>query len=297
MRVLRFWAGVIRHLKFGPTVLLDYLKNWRKEWSLERTSNQSEASSLSDNDSYTTIVSLASEERWADFRSNVEYKDVLEHVSYTLGSQYLAKLESWRKLQQSCDSELAKHFSKIGNPPVWTFHVGPKKMRLNTTYLRYLHVARSLEEKFGALDELRVCEIGIGFGGQASVLNDIFNPKLITLFDLPPVLNLAKRFHSNTSPSGCFEYLDGRDPSPVKPDLLISNYAFSELQRTVQSAYLEKVVSAAPRGYMMWNLLSERHLGGLTLRDFLREIPTATVEDEEPKSFSGNVLVTWDKSK
>lgn len=293
LNISRFLTGYLRHLRFGPTILNDYVVNARKGWSVNRTGGRGEASSLSDNDSYTSIVELAAEERWHDFRSNVEYQDVLEHVSFALGSSYLAGLKHWPRFQRSCNSELAQKFSEIGNPPVWTFQIERRHVRLNTTFLRYLHVARLLEERFGTLTDLRICEIGIGFGGQASVIQDLYNPKSIALFDLPPVLHLAKRFHSEASPEGRFEYEDGRTPSAVTTDLLISNYAFSELQRSVQEAYLEQVVSKAPRGFMMWNLLSERQLGGITPAEFLKTIPNAKIEDEKPLSFKGNVLVTW----
>lgn len=79
----------------------------------------------------------------------------------------------------------------------------------------------------------------------------------------------------------------------MKTDLLLSNYAFSELRRSVQKAYLERIVSHLPRGFMVWNLLSERHLGGLSLEEFLRYVPNANVEDEQPTSIKGNVLITW----
>lgn len=198
--IFQFWTGYLRHLRFGPTILKEYVENRRKEWSLDLIGGHSQASSRSDNDKYTSIVEMAAGDRWCDFRSNVEYKDVLEHVSYALGSSYLAALRNRARFQKSCDSELAHKFSVIGNPPVWTFQLHHKLLYLNTTCQRYLHVAQMLEERFGALKHFSVCEIRIGFGGQASVLHDIYEPKSITLFDLPSVLDLAKRFHSEASP-------------------------------------------------------------------------------------------------
>lgn len=290
---MKLILGSFRHLRYGPTITFDFLKNAHNVWTLDSSNAKHAVSSLSDNDSYGEIVRLASGERWGDFRSNREYQDVLEHVSYSLACRYLMELGSWNKTLEMLDSDLAAKFSQIGKPPVYRFRIEEKRRPLNPTYLRYLHVAQLIEAKFGSLEEVRVCEIGIGFGGQAAVLARALNPKEIALYDLPEVLSLAKRFLDETSPRAGLSFFDGRNPQQLEADLILSNYAFSELQRSVQLEYMEKVVSNAPRGFMMWNRLSERELGGLSLEEFLKFIPQAEVEHESPKSYAGNVLITW----
>lgn len=286
-------AGIFRHLRFGPATVRDFLNNTRLEWSLSSVAPNDAGTSLSDNQSYGAIVELASKERWSDFRSNKEYMDVLEHVSFQLGSKYLRELRGWKRLPEMLESKLSTDFARIGKPPIWRFSFQGHTKVLNPTYLRYLHVAKLVNEQFGDISSLKVCEIGVGFGGQAAVFSNALRPKQIALFDLPHVLILAKRFLNETCPQGSFDFHDGRDPKKIKADLVVSNYAFSELQRSIQLQYLDRFVSNSPRGFMMWNRLSEHELGGLSIAEFLKFIPNAVVVDEWPRSFRGNVLITW----
>ena len=62
---------------------------------------------------------------------------------------------------------------------------------VSPTTLRYLKVANDLETLFSSLDGLRICEIGVGYGGQCRVLDAMFAVKSYTLVDLRPVLELA----------------------------------------------------------------------------------------------------------
>lgn len=215
MNPVKVVVGVARHLRYGPATTLDFLKNVLDEWTLSSTTEKRALSSLSDNDSYGEIVRLASGERWGDFRSNREYKEVLEHVSYLLASQYLSELSSWNKTSEMLESDLSEKFSKIGKPPLWRFKYEGLVRRLNPTYLRYLHVAQMVESRFGSLAAAKVCEIGIGFGGQAAVLAKTLNPKAIALYDLPDVLSLAKRFLGETCTRAACQLFRRPQPSTL----------------------------------------------------------------------------------
>jgi hypothetical protein len=81
-----------------------------------------------------------------------------------------------------------------------------------------------------------------------------------------------------------------------KGDLLISNYALSEVSRELQMEYINKVVLNCSRGYMAWNLLSEIENAGLTVNEVLELIPGASKVDEVPLSHQGNVVITWGTS-
>lgn len=116
---------------------------------------------------------------------------------------------------------------------------------------------------FGEFDEYNIAEIGVGFGGQASLISLLESPISFTLYDLPPVLELSSRFMESLDIQGDFRFLDSRIPTKSVPDLVISNYAFSELNRDIQDEYLNKVILNAARGYITWNRLSEESFGGI----------------------------------
>jgi len=165
------------------------------------------------------------------------------------------------------------------------------------TLLRYLKVYVDLIEYFGSLKPFEVVEIGVGFGGQSSLISLLDRPKSYTLYDIPPVLDLAKKFFKNVPLEGNFQFLDGRNPLTSIPDLVISNYAFSELERDVQDLYLRNVILNSPRGYITWNSLSADQLDGYWLADLIRLIPGSQIVPERPNTSSKNAIIVWGMDK
>ena len=92
---------------------------------------------------------------------------------------------------------------------------------------------------------------------------------------------------------GSYEFLDGRKPIEKISDLVISNYAFSELTRSVQEIYLQNLILKSARGYITWNSLSERELSGYNLAELIRLIPNSQIIPERPYTGSGNVIIIW----
>jgi hypothetical protein len=145
---------------------------------------------------------------------------------------------------------------------------------------------------FGALDQFKVIEIGGGFGGQAAVSKTLNSTLNWHIYDLPSVSVLQEKFLQRCG-LGQVSFHSGLNILESKGDLLISNYALSEVSRELQLEYMNKVVLNCPRGYMAWNLLSEIENGGLTVNEVLELIPGASKVDEVPLSHKGNVVITW----
>ena len=114
-----------------------------------------------------------------------------------------------------------------------------------------------------------------------------------TLYDLPPVLDLSKKFILENKVLGNFNYIDGRYPKITKSDLVISNYAFSELSRSMQDEYISNVILNSPRGYITWNPLSWRDLGGYSSAELIKLIPKSQIFTEKPSTYPGNVIIVW----
>jgi len=161
------------------------------------------------------------------------------------------------------------------------------------TLLRYLKVYTDLEKNFGSLKNLNIAEIGIGFGGQASCISLLSKPLSYTFYDIPPVLELTQKFMKEIAAPGNFTFFDGRNPEPFDPDLVISNYAFSELNRDLQDKYLKNVVLKSTRGYITWNNLSEQILGGYSLAELIRVIPNSQIRPEIPNTSECNSIIVW----
>jgi putative sugar O-methyltransferase len=158
----------------------------------------------------------------------------------------------------------------------------------------YLKVLVDLRDIFGNLDRLRIAEIGIGYGGQCRSVLQLHRVRHYDLFDLPTVNLLAQRFLETSGvDTSTLTFHDGRAPKFCESDLLISNYAFSELRRDVQEAYMESVVSHATRGYVTYNPIASQTLGAMTASEFAERLPGARMMEEVPLTHPDNVVIVW----
>jgi phospholipid N-methyltransferase len=112
-----------------------------------------------------------------------------------------------------------------------------------------------------------------------------------------PVLKLAQRYLEahilNCSYKKCTL---NQNSGKEYYDLVISNYAFSELPSKMQCKYIEKILSKANRGYLTMNsgLASSAFCGNFLSVDELRErLPPFEVFEENPLTFPNNYVIVW----
>ena len=247
-------------------------------------------SSFRDNKEYLSIVRLASSDDkvFSKFRANRQYRKILEHVTKSLGYQYLHEL--------SYKIDLKTTFSTLGRCDRFG---GPIRYRFKNlgfcspTTIRYVYFHTELERLFGDLTGLKVIEIGGGFGGQAAVSTTLNSKIEWRIFDLPEVLLLQQKYLAEANPGANIIFCSGLEINDTKGDLLLSNYALSEISRDLQVEYVNKIVLKCKKGYMAWNDISEVQSGGLSLLEVLALIPGSRVDDEVPLSSAGNKIISW----
>lgn len=235
---------------------------------------------FSDDSKYVSIVkkALVDNNTFNNFKREPDYNAILEHVSAVDGSQYLSiiKNESSDLLLKINDF---KNNDKIGNPITYNY---PEIGSISPTTLRYIKVASDLRKLFGDLSGFKVAEIGVGYGGQILIMDQIWKMSYC-MFDLPDVLKLANK------------YLKIAELQRIKLikkftelDLVISNYAFSELDKSLQQDYIDNVLLKAKRGYLTMNCIDGYNLSELTER-----IPNITTLEENPKTGPNNYIIVW----
>lgn len=248
-------------------------------------------SSISDAGFYPHFCELASREDriFKRFRRSLIYRAVLEQLDEEEGRAYLTEIE----LAGSMLSQLLPllRSDTIGRPYRYSYEpYGP----ISPSTLRYIKVAADLGELFGPLSEMNIAEIGVGYGGQCRVVSAAWPVHRYELFDIPEVLALARRFLATAGVDmSMISESDGRDPQAGNFDLVVSNYAFSELRRDVQELYFERVVRSSRRGYMTYNHISPVEWGSLTAKEFADRIPGAAILPEKPLTHGANVIVAW----
>lgn len=230
-------------------------------------------SSITDQGVFPALCASAAKEakRFAKFRRDPACTGVVETLSY-----HQAKEIPKIVLRQTPHyRDLAAEFRKNdwwGNPERCRFS-GFGKMAPTT--LRYIKVLSDLEVFFGNLAGMTMAEVGVGYGGQCSIIKSRFDVGTYTLIDLPPVVELAEAYLRKRRTTGV-EFTPWEKLGVTPSDLALSNYALSEMRRDVQTFYIDRVFSHAKRGYLLWNELGEE-LQGMTAAEFAERIPGAKV--------------------
>jgi putative sugar O-methyltransferase len=272
-------------------VFSDRLRNRYRLWNVPESHKlaSDNPESLSELDGYLTICQLASQEEkyFRKFRSCSSYRAILENVDAQSGQAIVEAFQYYGKD--------VKKFSKlwhneIGNP--YKYHLKGLGY-VSPTELRYSKIIVELEILFGNLDQYSISEIGVGFGGQGGQILQNFKVKNYEFIDLPEPLALVERYLSEIRQLDMAKFTSPTELESGTRDLIISNYAFSELNRELQEYYFEKIISRSKKGFVIYNHITPENYGTMTAEDFASRISGSEIFEEIPLSHPGNVLVVW----
>jgi putative sugar O-methyltransferase len=248
----------------------------------------------SDNGSYVRFVESAnrSYEKFKRFKRHPHYRAILEHVSREDGQVYLDIVgrDSPELLSRIDDFKIN---DRIGDPIRYSY---PGAGQISPSTLRYIKVTSDLKRLFQGIDGGKIAEIGIGYGGQLLVLDQVIATRTYFLFDLPPVLELASRYLEShvlrtSYKTFTLNQFEGNDEF----DLVISNYAFSELPSHVQMRYVEKVINKSKRGYLTMNsgIGDPPGKARLTIDQLRSLLPPFEILEEKPLTAPNNYIIVW----
>lgn len=237
---------------------------------------QSDGTSASDGTSYVDACrEAASGPLFDTFRRDSRYKVILEHTTPEEGAE-LAAIAASRFPDYPWDA-FRRNDDVGGAEPA---DCGPAG-RMSPSTARYVKILADIETIFGSLDGLDIGEIGAGYGGQARVISARFSPLSYAIWDLEPAAALASRYLGSF---GIRVAVHSDIETPPRPlGLVISNYALSEVRRSLQERYLRNVVGSASRGFMFWN-------AQVFAKDF-RADPDAPMLDKEFASLVGGRII------
>ena len=247
-------------------------------------------SSFSDNGKYPSFCKNASEnnEIFKTFRSNPVYDCIVDVISYEQGMLFYDDLKNSKDFLNNI-----KEFKKNdlhGSPRMFEY---PETGEISPATLRYIKILYDIEKHFGSLDNKTVMELGVGYGGQARMLNLRHDVKKYNLIDLPEVTALASKYLKNFKSYEKFKFLTKETILSDNIDLFISNYAFSELNRDLQEFYLENIILKSKNGYMIYNHINPKEFNSFTKEEILNFIPNSKAIFEEPKTSEKNYIVIW----
>lgn len=232
-----------------------------------------------------------------NFKQNNIYKNILEHVSKELGLQYfkiIKKQTPW--LLKKIDN--IKINDLIGGSSLVEYNgIG----KISPSSLRYAKVLSDILKLFNKKKFKKIAEIGTGYGGQFLIFDQFMDFSKYFFFDLKEVLLFCEKYLDSYLLRNSFETLHINNFNGEEEfDLVISNYAFSELPSKLQEIYLRKVILQSKRGYITMNSGTKNSIfqgDYLSLEQIKKDMPFISVNHETPKDFvhQGNYVITWEK--
>ena len=237
---------------------------------------------------------LGDEALLSNFRRKYDYREILEHVSFSLGKQYLDSIK--HSMPNSYNQLLLESLrnDSFGNPYRYKYS---EKLCISPTTLRYIYTAIDIERTIGLGRNDSVVEIGVGYGGQAAVLESLYKVSNYDAFDLPEVIFLANVYLKKINSRIRFDSRDIHRAQDKVWDIVISNYAFSELNKDLQIRYLDSILSKTSRGYMIMNSgrlnVSGRSTSKLSVKEIAEFLPTMRIKEENPLTGPDNYVIYW----
>jgi len=222
-----------------------------------------------------------------NFRDDPAYKGVVETVSEPLGRKYYEKL-----IKSFSHKQIYDYCSLLNSPG------NPEMILINgdyfsTTALRYLTTAVDIKTLYGNNKIRKIVELGVGFGGQAIMLNQFFNIDQYTFVDLTSANLLSKKFLSYKDVSFEKKFCSIDSGEEDEYDLFISNFGYSELPKKYQKLAYKKFIQNSKYGYMIVNNywhITFRYFTKLHYKYYLKNL---IIEDEIPVSNPFNKVLIF----
>lgn len=207
---------------------------------------------------------IKDKEEW-DFKSNPDYKCVLEHISKNDGNNYLYEIKNhFTEMFNNNKDLIIKLCHKNDLYGKTNKEVFDDFTFCSPTNLRYiLHSFLILDYmKENNLNNLDIIEIGGGYGGLCFFiynLASLFNLNInsYVIFDLVAPTKLQKKYLDalDINKVECLVLDDENSLKNLKKDsFLISNYALSELTKEISRKYSSLVINPyTSYGFLTWN--------------------------------------------
>ena len=200
--------------------------------------------------SYADVCREASEndEIFKKFKQDSRYTAILEHVSVKQGFDYLNEI-----LRYEINIHLVEKFKENdiqGSPTLFNYEGFFGKVSPST--LRYVKNALEIDLFVGEDDVSRVAEIGGGYGGLCKTLSCLCDYSEYHIYDMLEASNLQNKYLSTFDIYS--KVIIHSVPEPTENiDLVISNYAYSELNEELQDLYYRNVIVNSKKVYMILN--------------------------------------------
>lgn len=195
------------------------------------------------------------DEMFRKFKSQEDYKQVLEHLTKGIGENHLRLIE-----KNNPDLLYIHDFFKndlIGTPTLEELVTREGEViKCSPTTLQYISVLCNLIDLYGGLSSFNIVEVGGGYGGQCKIINDFNRVESYTIVDLEEAGALQEKYLTYFNINDNLIILNDLEYKSFlknEYDLFISNYAITELKDSEQLEYVKNICLKSKRGYITCN--------------------------------------------
>lgn len=220
------------------------------------------------------LLSVTNEVFFKTFRSSREFREIIGNEDEEYGKKIVAELD----LDELGDIRNYKYLDEIGGP--LTYYYSEMMCEMSPTTLRYMNTMLDIGAE--ELEGKRIIELGGGYGGLCAVITQAIDYASYTVVEVEPVRGLAERYlREATSDSLTEKNIKLIVPEAVEGtdeewDLLISEYAFCELNEEGIEFYLQTVFPRVKNCYLGMNVWEEVRKNEILTR--LQELFTTVTE-------------------
>jgi len=183
---------------------------------------------------------------FAKFKQDPRYTAILEHVSPEHGGRYIEHILEYELNDEMID-EFKDNDDLGGSNRV---DYGEPFGKVSPSTLRYIRNALDISYFFGEGELNKIVEIGGGYGGLCKTISCLCDFDEYHIYDIEPASKLQEKYLSKFGIKAVHHSV----PEETKDiDLVISNYAYSELGENLQDLYYNNVIKNAKKVYMILN--------------------------------------------
>jgi hypothetical protein len=248
--------------------------------------------SISDTQEYKNVcINAANNDVYFNiFKNNPTYNGILEHVSERQGNLYLDYIKN-------NSPELVEN---IENFKCNDTHGGPIKFEytgigeISPSTLRYIKVLSDIKNIFGDISGKKIIEIGAGYGGQCLIINKLFKPSEYSIIDLDEASELSHKYLNINGIESRIIKISEVNDIDEDFDIVISNYAYSELGKNLQDLYYDKIIKRSKNGYLTYNFISNLcNIDSYNKEEIFDKFSEKNIKilDETPKTFEDNLII------
>jgi len=198
--------------------------------------------------------------------------DVREKVVSDIWYDFLKNTKMFDNIEKYKQNDI------FGQPILYEY---PKIGQVSPGTLCFMAIAQDISTRLIDIENISICEIGSGYGGQAKIFLD-YGCLNVDLVDREQTLSLAKKYLGNFNYDNV-EYFTTNKIPDKHYDLVVSNWCISELDKEGIQFYIDYIVSKSNYGYFLTNFRRDNELEWF-IQKLELVFSEVRVEEEQPRT-------------